>query len=484
MFKTISDMPVSFYYLIGRVVTAIGQIVLIRVLTAVLVPSELGKYYLLIATASWFSLLIINPVSVYVSRHIYPWNEEKVAVRAVRYFVVYVMFVALLTSLVLLLLYNFRVITLQTKIFVFGLFIPLFVFFTFLSGFWPNLLNLLHRRLAFVFFSSSNVWGKIVIILLSTAIISHTAETVFLGIILWAAVLSLLSGMYLWLHLKKPSKPREVSSYSIDYRELFKFAWPLAIAVGLYWGQSQGYRFVLKYTSGMAVVGKFVVAYSLGAALVTMVESLFNQIYQPIYYKEIAPGTKVAYREAWTKLAEYGVGVYVPLGVFAACAGPYLGKWLLAPAYRDMGIYAAFGALSELFRGFSSLSYLGFVAKKDTLPFVLRGAIGTLIAIVGVWSLSKMHPLLGTGCALVLSNMVVSVALYLRLKKDLAVSFPWRKMVASLALTLPVLALLILGYKFDLNISSLSNLVVLFSSGLMLLFSQWKLSKDLWFERI
>lgn len=480
----LNKFPTSFYYLVGRVITALGQIVLIRVLTSVLVPAQLGKYYLLIATASWFSLLLINPVSVYVSRHIYPWNEKGIADRSVRYFIGYVLFIAFLTSLVLLLLYNFHVMSLETNVFVLGLLVPAFVFFTFFSSFWPNLLNLLHRRLAFVVFSSSDVWGKILIIFLSTMVISHTAEAVFLGIVIWATVLSSISGGYLWKNLKKVSDRDKVISHSFDYGELFRFAWPLAIAVGLYWGQSQGYKFVLKYTSGMAIVGKFVVAYSLGAALVAMVESLFNQIYQPIYYKEIAPGTKGAYREAWNKLAEYGIGVYVPLGIFAACAGPYLGKWLLAPAYRDMGIYAAFGALSELFRAFSSLSYLGFVAKKDTLPFVLRGAMGTLIAIVGVWFLSKMHPLLGTGCALVLSNMVVSIALYLKLKKDMGVSFPWKKMSASLIFTAPILVLLAFGYKLRLDVSALPNVAVLSFCGLMLLYTQWKLSRDVWFEKI
>ena len=85
--------------------------------------------------------------------------------------------------------------------------------------------------------------------------------------------------------------------------------------------------------------------------------------------------------------------------------------------YQSMAVYASLGAVSELFRVFTAMSYQGFVAKKETLPFLKRGALGAFIVVAGILTVSKYSPVTGTGLVLITANAVMAVLLYRRLKK-------------------------------------------------------------------
>ncbi|MHA1409544.1 MAG: hypothetical protein ACTSQY_04370, partial [Candidatus Odinarchaeia archaeon] len=71
--KKLSDIIVLT---IGRVLMMLTSIVSIRIFTTLLSPREAGRLNILLAICGWFSLVMINPVGMYVNRKIIEWNRD------------------------------------------------------------------------------------------------------------------------------------------------------------------------------------------------------------------------------------------------------------------------------------------------------------------------------------------------------------------------------------------------------------------------
>lgn len=479
-FKSI-DIPVSFYLLAGRVLLGFGQLAMIRVLTSVLSPAEIGKYYLLMSVISWFTLFLINPVTTYVLRHLYGWNNAGVAHIAIRKLLLYLLLVSMGASVILLGLHRFDLFDFNVSYELLVFVIPLLISLNTLSGLAPALCNLLGKYRAFVLFCNLELWGKLVIIGLFCFFFPPLVGTVLWSVVFWGVIITILSGNYLYRCLKKTIDAENPFTSKMA-KDIFMFSWPLALASALYWGQSEGYRFILQDTAGVDFLGKFVVAYSLGAALMIAIDTLFHQLYMPVFYKEISEETNESHIEAWNKYAKKLVSVCIPIGIYIACAGPFMARWLVHSSYRDVGIYAAFGAISQLFRVLAAASYFGIVAQKNTKALILPGVIGTIIALAGTWVLSSKLPIAGTGISLVLSHFIVSIGTYWALKRKITVKIPWRRVVETMVLSFPLGVVLIVAYKLGWDIMPISNILVLAVTGSGMLYVQWRLSKDIWFQ--
>ena len=477
-----SAVPISFYLLAGRIILGLGQLLMIRVLTSVLDSAEIGKYYLLMSVVSGFSLFLINPITVYIQRHLYGWNNQGVARIAIRKLLILLVLVGIGTSVILYILNNLSLIDLKVSIAVLVLIIPLLIAINSLTGLFPTLCNLLGKYQAFVLLSNLDLWGKIGFICLFAFFSPHLVGTVLGAIVFWGCLFAMMSGSYLYHCLEKPRDEKNLFNSRMA-KDIFLFSWPLTLVVGLYWGQSEGYRFILQNTAGVNIVGNFVVAYSLGAALVIAIDTLFHQLYMPTFYKEIANETPESYRTAWNKYSKKLVGVCIPVGLYIACSGPFFAHWLVNVRYWDLGLYAAFGALSELFRIFSSCFYFGIIAQKNTSVLILPGILGTITALTGTWVLSYEFPILGTGISLILSHLIVSIGLYLKLKHTIDVQIPWKRIGEAILLSLPICILMLIAHTLGWDAVPILNLIALSLTGLGMLYIQWKLSKDVWFQR-
>ena len=297
------NIPASFYLLIGRIFLGLGQLLMIRVLTSVLDSGEIGKYYLLMSVVSGIAFFAISPVISYIQRHLHGWNKKGVARIAVRKILIYLAVVGTGASGTLYLLANFISIDLNVSMKIIVILIPTLVCVNALAGLFPDLCNLLLKYKAFVVLSNLGLWGKLGLICLFVSVFPHLVETVLFAMVCWGGLSAVVSGGYLYSVLKKPQNDDNPFNLKM-LKEVFLFSGPLALAVGLYWGQSEGYRFVLKNIAGVDIVGKFVIAYTLGSVLMIAIDGIFHQIYLPIFYKKISDETDETHIAAWNKYAE------------------------------------------------------------------------------------------------------------------------------------------------------------------------------------
>lgn len=475
-------IPKSLYYIVGRFLIGIGQLVMLRVLTSTLNPLEIGKYYLLMSFVSFPLLFLINPVLLYISRHYYGWycsgNGWDIFRKTI-------LFVFMMSSVLALILIGGRHFNLQQEQLAdLYFYIPLIMTVATISSSSQDLLNIIGKSRTYILLSILELWGKIGIIVISILYLPSLATTVLGVITIWGALFSLLTVYLLWTFTKnvKPIVGEKKSSInSLDIRKIFNFAYPFAIATSLYWCQTDGYRFVLLSGSDVASVGRFVVGLSLGAALVSALDVIFHQLYLPNYYREISAETIESYTEAWDKYAKKVVGVFIPFGLYIACASPFLVRWLLNSSYWDVGVYAAIGAISQIFRVFSGVFVNGIIADKRTSVLILPSLAGAAIALIGTLIFAAKSPLLGTGASLMLSYFAVNIGLYFELSRKLHIQLPLKTLVTAIKYSTPGCLVLLISLEFDFAIVSVLNIATLILTGSWFFYTQWVLSKDIWF---
>ena len=471
-------MPKSFYYLAGRILVGIGQLVMIRVLTSVLNPVEIGKYYLLMSMVGIVSLFLITPVLMYISRHFYGWHRSGIAWSMIKKFFVFLLVVSACSALVLLVLKPFHLVGDPLSYGSLCVFIPLLIIGGTMSGYPQELLNIIGKSRTFVLLNNLELWGKIGVICLFAMLFPPIAMTVLGALTAWSLVFSIIAGTALYSCVKDVEK-KNVFTFT-GFRDIFNFAWPFSIAAGFYWCQTDGYRFVLQDASGLEAVGKFVVGFTLGATPVLALEGLFQQLYLPIFYKEISTETIESHTAAWNKYAQKVVRVFIPCALYAAFASPFLAHWLLHSTYWNVGIYAAFGAISQLFRIFSGTLTNGMIARKQTQAMLLPNLVGAVVVLAGTFFLAAKNPMIGTGIALVLSYIAVSIGLYFKLSNKMRIQFPFADILKSIMFIAPVCIVLAVSSRFGMATVPFLNIAVLLITGLSLLYIQYKLSKDVW----
>lgn len=452
---------------------------MMRVLTSILQPAELGKYYLMMSFVASVSLFLISPVSMYISRHYYGWNRIGVGWNVLKKFFQFLLFVSLCSLILVLVLKQFQLVGGEFSYGTLLLLLPLLIVGTTLSSYPQELLNIIGRSRTFVLLNNVELWGKIGSIYLFAILFSPQAIIVLEGLTLWSLLFAILIGAILYKALNVTSIKSSISLARC--KEIFHFAWPFSIAAGFYWLQSEGYRFVLRYVASLDAVGNFVVGFSLGATPILVLEGIFNQLYMPTYYKEISVETVESHTVAWNKYFINVIRVFVPCGLYVAFSGPFLVRWLLSSTYWDVGLYTMFGAISQLLRIFSGALNNGFIARKQTRAMLIPNVVGSIVALLGTFIFAFNEPMLGTGIALIAAYASVSVGLYLNLARRIRIHLPCIDVVRSLLWIAPACTVLFISYKLGFSLSPLLNILSLITTGSFLLYVQYVLAKEVWF---
>ena len=428
------------------------------------------------------SAFVINPVLTFISRHYYGWYLNGVGWFIFGKTILLIFSVSALLALMLTGGYFFNL--QQAQLVNLYFYLPLLIIVGTISTYSAELLNLIGKSRTFILLNGLDMWGKITFIATSILFLPSVATTVLSAITIWGGVFSLLC-IYLIrtytnnVQVDEAEQPPLIQTF--DIRGVFRFAWPLAVATSFYWCQTDGYRFVLAYVTEVKLVGKFVAGFTMGGALMSALDIIFHQLYLPKYYKEISIETIEHHTAAWDKYAYTLVLVFIPFGLYISCATPFLARWLLGSDYWDVGFYASIGALSQLFRIFSGALSNGIIIGRQTGALVLPNLVGAAIALAGTLLLTPKLSFMGAGFSLMISHFFVSIGLFFKLSHKLPIQLPFRAMLRALKYVIPICLVLLSLKQFEFQVVPVLNLLTLLGTGSCLLYTQWVLSRDLWF---
>ena len=399
--------------LLGRTLQMIYAVLAIRVLTSMLSPIEVGRFYILTGLLFGFNVVSFTPISQYMGVRLLEWIPTGSAQRNHIVFAKYTIGIVVVVMAICLFLNQTIGIGTEIKV----LWLLWLIIGGLLIGTW-NLLcnngfNIIGHRVLFILFTNLTSWLGLGLSILLTTHLLTSAEYLISGQLLGQAAILIPAGMLFWWKLKRPIEGKDSQlggSNNIDPHKMFQFSWPLSLSLGLSWIQWQSYRYILQGISGEELVGLFAAGYAVTTAIISAYETLFSQFYLPILYTDIAGQDLSGRSKAWNRYANLYLPSIVITTAFVAASGPFLAKIMVSSQFYEAAVTVApIAALAEGTRMVSGAYSMAAFTQLDMRAVIKPTLVGVIITLVGVIMFSHLDPLLGTGFALLLGAIFTTL---------------------------------------------------------------------------
>ena len=411
--------------LLGRLAHFFLMLVILKTVTALLSPAELGKIALISSAIAFFSSFLINPVGMYVNRQLHTWNAAGVVSRRLGFLGIYIFISAVLSAILLGVGNYFGLLNIgMSSIFVFCFVLFTVLFNTLNQATIPSL-NMFGFRGYFTFLSILTLLLGLLFAVCLVYFYGFYSECWLSGLLLGQVIVGLIGGVVLYAKVNHAAVDNmKVSLHGIW--GVFKFSWPIAITVGLAWFQSQSYRFFIEDALGLQVLGFFVAGYGISAGIIAGFESVFTMYYQPIFYKKISEGNEEQRRQAWNHYASAIIPSLIVVFFIISVLAPQFTRLLLAPKFQLAAQFVIWGACAETFRVMVNVYSMAAHAEKNTRLLILPNCVGASVSLLSLYCLIPKLGVVGAGIALCLSGFSVVLMLHTRIKRELAVYIPYQ----------------------------------------------------------
>ncbi len=471
----------------GRFVQILLSLASVRLMTTILNPSEVGRMNIIDGALTWSSLFFLTPVSLYIQRNLHAWDSwGKLRAYVLCYYTSYMGLVSVLFATGLLIIVWLGGLgTDVSSMWIMGLVFGS-ILLSILGRELVNILNLFKHRVSFVLLTNFALGLGLFCSILLARVCSAKAEYWYSGQILgWVVLLPIAIFLFLRVVHKVPDVSTSmVGAQDITINDVLKFAGPLSVYGVFYWLQTYAYRFILVRFGDSAAVGLFTTNFSIGAMPMVIFGSIFGEYYQPIFYKSIATDNTHQRVEAWNEFASAYLPSIILMGTFTAFAGPIFARILAGKDFHSAAWVAAWGAIYTSILLVNSALNMTTWASLRTKDLIKPTAVGAGIAVGSTLVLAEYSLFLGTAVSLLLGVIASSFYLALRTKKRFSITFPIERVVHSVELAIPIVAVFCLTNFLWNEFSVLQSLILLSLMAGYMLFAQFLLARSWLFGSI
>lgn len=464
----------------GRVLQVVLSLVSVRIMTTMLSTAEVGNYYLVFTLISFFALAFINPIGLYLNRKIHRWADEGTIYNRLFVYNGYLALVCFITLPIVYGLCTFIGIGSNIRTVQLMLFVMIGLFFMNWNQLLVSLLNILNHQRGFVLFSILTLAaGLLLSILFVKWIAAPTALAWLIGQTAAQAIVAVFAFIFFRRVIKGELNFANVSS-SMNHdnmRSVMYFVFPVGITALLMWLQNQSYRIIVEQRAGLEFLGMIGLGLGIASNIAAAVESLVQQLYLPLFYREISSADQEGRAIAWNRMAQLALPVFVSLAMFVSCLSPFLVDILAHGRFAGAWVFMAFGAWIELCRMTTGLLSGVAHAEMQTRHLVKSYLVGGVFSVAGVWlATGSSQSRLLVPAALLLSGVAATGVMYADMRRLMPTKIGIRTIRRSFLLSLPFL----LGVPLAALERNLAlSLVVLAVAGSYLLLSQYRLARPL-----
>ena len=407
----------------GRAAQFVLLLVTNRLATEFLPPAEMGRLSLITATTGLFALFLISPVGQFINRRLHAWDDMGRARHYLTLHWLHLVIVCGVAAIGLILLQKLGVLSFGFSIGWLLLLVCGSLFFNTINQTAIPSLNLLGFSGLFISLTLGTIALGLLASFASVQLFGSSAEYWLTGQLLGQVFFAAIGVWVFFGHLKPGTAPRPFSRDKL--MAMYNFAWPVALASGFSWVQSQGYRLVSVDTLGLAPLGLFVAGYGIAAGLMAAFESVLTTYFQPGFYRAINQegGDRSL---AWKNYAAAFVPSVVLVTCFFAALAPELTLFLVGPKYQSASQYVIWGVLAESARVLVGVYSMSAHAEMKTNLLLWPNALGAVLCIVLVWLLVPGYGANGVGIARFASGFVLLVAVHYVTVGTLQMKFPYR----------------------------------------------------------
>lgn len=426
-------------------IQALLSILTVRLMTELLDQKQVGNQYLINSVILWFSLVLINPVGMYVNRHIHEWQREKKLFFVFKQLNKYFLFVALLSIPIIFGLKKFTAIGEQIDIFDFVIYAFFYIFISTWFQTLSSFFNLFEYQKQFVFL---NIISQAVGLVFSFCLVKYYSNSAVFWLVgllvgqLISLVVGLLLGKKYFFAADQDQMGRFENEKLLDH-EAFKFCLPVAITTLFMWFSSQGYRIIVDRVLGAESLASLGVGLGIAASVAAIIESIATQYFYPKYYSSLANSNQTNRRDAWLVLWKSTVTVYLPFCFLTIATAPFLVKVLASAKFGHVVPYVIAGAVFEFFRQSSNISYIASHAElkpsKTILPYMFGGVVLllSLILLINFSNMSNQNILIALG----ISSISIYIYNFVVVKKLINIRFDFKYFFKVLLISVPVVAI-------------------------------------------
>ncbi|MBC7742932.1 MAG: oligosaccharide flippase family protein [Bdellovibrionaceae bacterium] len=364
----------------GRLTQAVISILTIRLMTELLSQTEVGNQYIINSMILWFSLVLINPIGMFVNRHIHEWQKQGQLQAMVKNVNMYFLFIAVCSVPLLGAARYFLKVGLTIQAEPLLIYVGIYIFFSTWFQTLISFFNLFEFQKQFVML---NVISQILGLGMAVVAVTWLQPTglSWLSGLLAGQILSLVLGIFVYKKYFPQSEINQTSSFSLFNKNTLIFCYPVALATLFMWFMNQGYRLYIEKYIGVEALATLGVALGLAASVAALIEALTTQYYYPAFYAKIAHSTLNDRQAAWQKLWDNTAIIYIPFCFLTMATAPFLVRLLTAEKFHHVTLFVLMGAFIELFRQMSNVAYLASHAEKKTQNTIAPYLFGSLLLV-------------------------------------------------------------------------------------------------------
>lgn len=407
--------------LLGRAFQVLLALIMMRIATTLLPPSEFGKISIVLTTLSFFALFLVNPIGMFINRRLHAWCAAGVSKFYLIRYVGYLLMVSIISAVVLLLLYLVFDISFDLPIGWLLLLVCGSLFFNTINQTSIPSLNMLGNSKKFILLSTTSLAASLLFASLLVLFIGPVAQYWLFGLLIGQTIFALIGTHFLFIKLNENNPPSPLPIISRQHlKRLFNFAWPVAIAAGLAWMQLQGYRYVIDDGLGLSELGLFVAGYGISAGLIAAFESVLTTYFQPRLYRDVSADDPSQQAKAWQRYATVVIPSLVLTVALCIILAPELAQILLGKDFQSSKNFIVWGALSEAARVLMGVYSLIAHIRMRTDWLIIPNLIGGVLSIVLIELLIPIMGSAGAGFGLVISGAIVVAIMHFYIGASIA----------------------------------------------------------------
>lgn len=399
--------------MLGRIGQMILALAAMRFATTFLSPEEMGRMILILTVTSFFSLFLVSPVGMFITRRLHAWYESGKIIIYFRYYFVFLLTISFFATFVIWLLLKFGLLSLNVEQGWLMAIVGSSLVLTTTNQTTISALNILGYRSWFVWLTLLTGATSLLASILLVLGISKEASVWIIGIITGQAFGGSLGWFILLRKFKVMDTNQEIHFYKYLPRlipTVASFVWPLTITLALAWTQNQWYRFVFEQSLGIYALGLFVTGFGISAGIIGALEATLTTYLLPSLYKQINNVEHDGWFGAWCEYAAIVYSILLMFIVCICCLAPELTRILVGPMYQSAVKYVMCGALVEFFRVSAGIIALVAHAKMKTNLLLWPGIIGASTSVVLITLLLPAYGEWGVAIGLVLAGVAVSLS--------------------------------------------------------------------------
>ena len=277
---------------IGQIITIIGALFGVRILTSFLSPDQYGELALGMTVGTCIYTIFLGPISNGISRYYSLANRKNDTLNYLKAIKKIIFLICLLIFILFIISLLIYVSTGYSKWLWFLIASLIFGLFSSFSDIFNGIQNSTRNRSVVAFYKSLSTWLRFILAAIFMSFFGISSTSAMFGQASSMVLIFILQLYFFKYQLKKKEylKPLNKKSQLAWQSLISSFSWPYTSWAVLSWLSKSADKWGLELFSGNEAVGFFAILYQLGFYPMSLIIALITSYLTPIYYDQAGDG--------------------------------------------------------------------------------------------------------------------------------------------------------------------------------------------------